>query len=87
MCRGEFVVVLSSRSAVRSSLTSRARRVCWWAVVPEISQHDRQTSFDISELYPPPLLNLFGAVLFVFSTFAIHNSSGGLLALNSRSAQ
>jgi hypothetical protein len=63
-CVGELMVKYSG-SPLREQ-----RRVsgCWWLVfLKSASNHDSQTSFDISQLYPPPplhLLNLFGAVLF-----------------------
>ena len=71
---------LVSRVAVTRLLVARR--------VPEISQHDMQTSFNISQLYPPSsllLLNLLGAILFVYSTLPY--SCGKLLASNSLRAQ
>ena len=41
------------------------------------ANHDRQTSFSISQLYHPLPLNLFGAILFIFSKNVVcHNSFG-----------
>ena len=67
LCGGVSRVVVG----LHGSLVSRAAtRLLVTRRVPETSQHDIQTS----QLYPPPtpsLLNLFGAVLFIFSNITI----------------
>jgi hypothetical protein len=80
-CVGEFAVGVVELT-VQLSLASSDASV----VFLKSANHDGQTSFDISQLYPPPLLNLFGAVLFVFC-FPKHchtHAWMGLLAPNSR---
>src|ERR1700679_1562060 len=58
-CVGDLVVGLTVQFRLASSDAS--------VVFLKSANHDRQTSFDISQLYPPPLLNLPGAVPFVLS--------------------
>ena len=76
-CVGELVVGVVGLT-VQFRLASSDASV----VFLKSANHDRQTSFDISQLYPLLLLNLFGAVLFVVSNIAPTHS--GFLAPNSR---
>jgi hypothetical protein len=69
-CNGGVSIVVGAHGTV---LLREQRRVLWAAAFLKSAQHDTQTSFNISQLYPLPplLLNLFSEGSFGFSNIAM----------------